>query len=92
MMADAAAPHTHVTLRLPTELIERFDKLAIAFDQPRSVVMLRALVQYVGAGGAEIVEDAASLAELDRGEGEPFETIFTELRDIITHAAAKSAD
>ena len=92
MMADAAAPQTCATLRLSAELIERFDVLATALDQPRSVAMFRALVQYLEAEGAEIAEDTESLAELDRGEREPFETVFTGLRDIINRATARSAD
>jgi predicted transcriptional regulator len=63
-----SAGSTHVSLRVPGDLIQAFDKLAAILDRPRSWVMLRALRQYLEDEGAELTEYAASLAELDRGE------------------------
>jgi predicted transcriptional regulator len=63
-----SAGSTHVSLRVPGDLIQAFDKLAAILDRPRSWVMLRALRQYLEDEGAELTEDAESLAELDRGE------------------------
>jgi predicted transcriptional regulator len=82
-MPDEASPSTHITLRLPTEIVERFGKLAVALDRSRSWVMLRALRQYLETEGAEITEDLESLAQLDRGEGEPLETLIAEVRHSI---------
>jgi predicted transcriptional regulator len=80
----------HVSLRVPSELIAAFDRLAAALERPRSWVMVRALRQYVQDGeGAEIEEDTESLAELDRGESAPLEESLTKVRDIITRAEAK---
>jgi predicted transcriptional regulator len=78
-----------VTLRLPADLVEQFDRLATAMDRPRSWVMLRALRQYLEAEGAEIAEDIESLAQLDRGEYEPFDTVFAEAERIIKQAEKK---
>src|SRR5579875_1514367 len=89
MPDDSRLPSTHVTWRLPADLVERFEKLAAAMDRPRSWVMLRALRQYLEAEGAELEEDIESLAEADRGEVEPFETIYAEAEKIIEEARKK---
>ncbi|HEV2335106.1 MAG TPA: ribbon-helix-helix protein, CopG family [Stellaceae bacterium] len=84
---------THVSLRVPSDLIEAFDRLAAALDRPRSWVMLRALRQYLEDGeGAEVAEDIESLAELDRGETVPFEESMRRVREIIAGAEADTAD
>jgi predicted transcriptional regulator len=73
MSADGT-PAIDVTRSMPTEMVEQFGRLAMLLERPSSWVMLRALRQYLEAEGAELAEDAESLASLDRGEGEPFET------------------
>ena len=84
---------SHVSLRVPSDLIEAFDQLAAALDRPRSWVMVRALRQYLEEGeGAEIAEDTESLAELDRGETVPFEDSLRRVREIIARAEAERAD
>jgi predicted transcriptional regulator len=88
-MPDDAGHSTHVTLRLPTEIVEHFGRLAVVLDRSRSWVMLRALRQYLETEGAEIAENIEGLAELDRGEGVPFETVIDEVREIIERGAAK---
>ena len=91
-MPDDHAVSTHVSLRVPSDLIEAFDKLAAALERPRSWVMLRALRQYLDEGeGAEIAEDTESIAELDRGEMVPFEESMREVREIIARAEANHA-
>jgi predicted transcriptional regulator len=83
---------SHVSLRVPSELVEAFDRLATALDRPRSWVIVRALRQYVEEGeGAEIAEDTESLAELDRGETVPLEDSMRRVREIITKAEAERA-
>ena len=67
-MPNDSGGSTHVSLRVPNDLIEAFDRLAVALDRPRSWVIVRALRQYLDGEGAEIAEDTESLAELDRGE------------------------
>jgi predicted transcriptional regulator len=75
---------SHVSLRVPSDLIEAFDQLAAALDRPRSWVMVRALRQYLDEGeGAEIAEDTESLAELDRGEIVSSEDLRRRLQEII---------
>ena len=88
-LPDDHASSSHVSLRVPNEIIEAFDKLAATLDRPRSWVMLRALRQYLEDEGAEIIEDAASLAELDRGESALFRESIQEVREIIGRTGKK---
>ena len=90
-MPDDHMPLSHVSLRVPQDVIEAFDKLAQALDRPRSWVMVRALRCYLDEEGAEIFEDAESLAELDRGERVPFEESMRRVKEIIAEADAKRA-
>ena len=46
-MPDDHRVLSHVSLRVPSDLIEAFDRLAAALDRPRSWVMVRALRQYL---------------------------------------------
>src|SRR5215813_1012797 len=73
----------HISLRVPGDLMQAFDKLAAMLERPRSWVMLRALRQYLEDEGAELIEDAESLAELDRGESAPLAESVREVREII---------
>ncbi len=88
-MPDDHGGSSHVSLRVPDDPIEAFDKLAAALDRPRSWVMLRALRQYLEDEGAEIAEDIESLAELDRGESAPLEESIREVREIIGRTQTK---
>ena len=83
-MPDDQPMTSHVSLRVPNDLVAAFDRIATALERPRSWVMLRALRQYLDEGeGREIEEDTESLAELDRGESEPFEVSLRNLRERI---------
>jgi predicted transcriptional regulator len=85
-LPDDHAALTHVSLRVPNDVIEAFDRLAVALDRPRSWVMLRALRQYLDEEGAEIAEDIESLAELDRGEVVTSEELQRSVKKIIAKA------
>ena len=85
-MPNDSGGSTHVSLRVPNDLIEVFDGLAAALDRPRSWVMVRALRQYLDEEGAEIVEDNESLAELDRGEVVTSEDLRRTVKEIIGRA------
>jgi predicted transcriptional regulator len=92
-LPDDHAVSSHVSLRVPSDLLDAFDKLAAALQRPRSWVMVRALRQYVEDGeGAEIAEDTESIAELDRGEIVPFEESLRRVSEIIAEAEARHAD
>jgi predicted transcriptional regulator len=46
-LPDEHGGSSQVSLRVPDQIIEAFDKLAAMLDRPRSWVMLRALRQYL---------------------------------------------
>jgi predicted transcriptional regulator len=90
-MPDDLAVSSHVSLRLPNDVIESFDRLAALLDRPRSWVMLRAMRHYLEAEGAELTEDAESLAQLDRGESGPLAASLRDVEAVIRKAEAKRA-
>ena len=85
-MPDDKAGSTHVSLRVPSDIIQAFDKLAAMLDRPRSWVMLCALRQYLEDEGAELTEDAESLAEFDQGEIVSAEDVRRRVGKIIASA------
>jgi predicted transcriptional regulator len=78
-----------VSLRVPADLIETLDKIAAVLERPRSWVMLRALRQYIADEGQEVLDVQEGIAELDRGEGIPFEEAMAQCEEIIAKAEAK---
>ena len=90
-MPDDQPMTSHVSLRVPNDVVVAFDRIAAALERPRSWVMLRALRQYLDDGeGREIEEDTESIAELDRGESVPFEEVLNRLRERVARAEAAS--
>jgi predicted transcriptional regulator len=90
-MADDTVPSIHVTLRLPQDVAEAFDRMAAILERPRSWLMLRALRHYMTVEGTELLEDAAAIAELDRGKNVPGERLIAEMDDIIKRRKVKRA-
>lgn len=91
-MPDDAMASAHVTVRVPSDVLEAYDRLAKILERPRSWVLLRALRAYLEAEGAEVFEDAAALAELDNGaETVPIEDVIAEMREIIEAGERKRA-
>ncbi len=88
-MPDDQPLTSHVSLRVPNDVIEAFDRIAGALERPRSWVMLRALRQYLEQEGREVEEDTESLAELDRGETVSSEELHRRLRNIEKTRAQK---
>ncbi len=90
-MPDDQPMTSHVSLRVPNDVVEAFDRIAAALERPRSWVMLRALRQYLDDGeGREIEQDTESIAELDRGESVRFEEVLNRLRERVARAEAAS--
>jgi len=91
-MPDDQPMTSHVSLRVPNDVIEALDRIAAALERPRSWVMLRALRQYLEEGeGREIEEDTESLGELDRGEVVSAEELHERLRQIIARSEQAGA-
>ena len=80
---------TPVSLRVPADLIETLDKIAVALERSRSWVMLRALRQYVADEGQEVLDVQEGIAEAERGEMIPIEDVLAEMDEIIAKAEAK---
>jgi predicted transcriptional regulator len=93
MTQEAAMPEgtasIPVSLRVPVDLIETLDKIAATLERSRSWVMLRALRQYIADEGQEVLDVQEGIAELDRGEGIPFEEAMAQWEEIIAKAEVK---
>jgi predicted transcriptional regulator len=86
-----ASESVQASIRLPLEMREAFDKIAVALDRDRSWVMQRALRQYLDNEGADLLREAEGLAALERGEGVDFDEVMGEVDAIIAQAEARRA-
>ena len=80
-----------VSIRMPTDVIETLDKIGAALERPRSWVILRAIRHYLADEGQEVLDIQEGIAELERGEGIPFEDVLAEMDEFIAKAEAKRA-
>jgi predicted transcriptional regulator len=80
---------SQISLRLPTDLVSEYDRIATALDRDRTWVMLRALTQYLEQEGAELLQDAEGFAELDEGKGADLDDVLSKASSIIEAAEAK---
>jgi predicted transcriptional regulator len=85
---DAIVEKTPISIRVPVDVLGDLDRVAAALDRDRSWVMLRAFRQYLDNEGAEVLQDAAGLASLDRGEGADFDDVQAEAEAIVARARA----
>jgi predicted transcriptional regulator len=81
-----------ISVRLPAELVEKLDKVAAIMERPRSWVILDAIREYLADEGQEVLDIQASIEELDRGEGIPFEQVLAELEEKIAKAESEAAE
>jgi predicted transcriptional regulator len=88
-MPDDTVPSIHVSLRVPQDVAEAFDRMAAILERPRSWLILRALRHYMKAEGAELLDDIEAIAELDRGKGIPSEQVLAEMDGIIKRRKVK---
>jgi predicted transcriptional regulator len=88
---DGTPESVQTSIRLPLEMREAFDKIAVALDRDRSWVMQRALRQYLDNEGADLLREAEGLAALERGEGVDFDEVMGEVDDIIAEAEVRRA-
>ena len=88
-MPDDQPMTSHVSLRVPNDVVEAFDRIAAALERPRSWVMLRALRQYLADEGQEVLDVQEGIAEAERGEVVPIEDVLAEMDEIIARAEAK---
>lgn len=76
-----------ISLRVPADLVQAFDKIAAALERDRSWVMQRALKLYLQEEGADLLQEIEGIESADRGEGVDFDIVLDELDAIV--AAAK---
>jgi predicted transcriptional regulator len=88
-MPDDTVPSIHVSLRVPQDVAEAFDRMAAILERPRSWLILRALRHYMKAEGAELLDDIEAITELDRGKGVPSEQVLAEMDGIIKRRKVK---
>jgi predicted transcriptional regulator len=75
-----------VSLRVPSDVLEKLDKIANVLERPRSWVMLRALRRYIADEGQEVLDVQEGIAEADRGEVIDAEDVLAEIDEIIAAA------
>lgn len=83
---DGVTGKVQVSIRLPAEMCEAFDTIANALERDRTWVMLRAFKQYLETDGAEILAEAAGIAELDRGDSVDFDDVMRDVDAAIADA------
>jgi predicted transcriptional regulator len=72
-----------ITLRLPLEVLAAIEKIATTSDRSRSWVMVRALRLYLAGEGAEILNVADSLDQLNNGESEDMDDVIAQVEQIV---------
>ena len=82
-----------ISLRLSTEMVEKFDKIAEYLERDRSFVIREALEHYLAEGeeGADLLDEAEGYAELERGETVPLQDVLDEAMRRISAAERKRA-
>lgn len=75
-----------VSLRLPANLIGSFDRIAKVLDRDRSWVMQRALSHYLENEGAELLQEADGLEELERGEAIDLNSTLERAEAVVSAA------
>lgn len=77
-----------VTLRLPVDVLEAIERIAETSDRSRSWVMVRAMRLYLASEGAEILNVADGMAQLDNGESEDMDDVIAQVEQIVRGNAA----
>lgn len=75
-----------VSLRLPMSWVSDFDRIAEILGRDRAWVMQHALSRYLAHEGAEILDDAAGLAQLDQGKAVDLDDVLQKARSITAAA------
>lgn len=88
---EAVSGKTQLSIRVPSEMVASFDAIAAVLERDRTWLMLRALKRYLDTEGADVLRDAAGLAELDRGESAGLDEVLDEAEAIIGQAEARRA-
>lgn len=82
----SSAKKSQISLSLPTEVVALLDRVADAQAQDRASVVERALARYLSDEGAEILNDAQGIEELDRDESIELDDVLEKARMIVETA------
>lgn len=82
---------SQLLLRLPADVVKQIDRIADYTKRDRSDVALQVLQSYLSAEGADLLDEADGIAELERGEGIALDTVLAEARRIVAAAGKKRA-
>jgi predicted transcriptional regulator len=80
-MSDNA--RAQISLRVPSNMLADFDRIAAAMERDRSWVILRAMKAYLEGDGADILEEIQGIEQLDRGESHDLEDVLAEAEAMI---------
>jgi predicted transcriptional regulator len=78
-----------ISVRLPSEMVEKLDKVAAIMERPRSWVIMDAIREYLADEGQEMLDVQAGIEEADRGETTPFEDVLRDMEETISRAEAE---
>lgn len=78
---------TQISLRVPKDMLERFERIGSALDRDRSWVMLQAFQFYLEREGQDILTDAEGLAAVERGETVDWGSAKTRLESAVVRGA-----
>jgi predicted transcriptional regulator len=88
-MPDGSTNAVPISVRLPTDIVEKLDKVAAIMERPRSWVILDAIREYLADEGQEVLDIQAGIEEADRGETVPFEEVLAEMERRVSEAKAR---
>lgn len=82
---------THLSVRVPEDVMAKVERIVQATDRNKSWVVLRALALYLEGEGGGILQDAAGLAALDRGDSVDFDQAMDEMERMVDAIEARRA-
>ncbi len=86
-----SAERTQISIRVPVEMIGKFEDIAMILDRDRSWVMLTAMKYYLDREGLGLLQDAAGIAAVDRGETVEWSVALGRLDAAIDRGEAASS-
>ena len=84
----ANGERTQISLRVPSDMIGTFERIAGVLDRDRTWVMLQAFQFYLDREGQEILSDAEGIASVDRGETVDWDAARARMDAAIARGAA----
>lgn len=77
---------TDVSLALPFETVQAYNRLAELLEKEPAGLMRQALDQYLASTGRQALQDAQGLDELDRGDSAELDDVLDKARLIVEAA------